>query len=71
MQGRTPNEKYRRIRPKATYPRLEPRPQWPPGSPCAAPKGAVRGECGVEFTMEVTHFQGKKHLPIVTLKRLA
>ncbi|MGH9437530.1 MAG: DDE-type integrase/transposase/recombinase, partial [Terriglobia bacterium] len=71
MQGRTPDEKYRRIRSKATYPRLEPRPQWPPGSPCAAPKAAVSGECGAKFTLEVSHFQGRKHMPVVTLKPIA
>ncbi|MGH9436920.1 MAG: hypothetical protein ACRD22_03270 [Terriglobia bacterium] len=71
LQGRTPDEKYRRIQPKATYPRLEPQPQWPPGSPCAAPKVAVRGECGARFTLDVGHFQGRKHLPIATLKRVA
>ncbi|MGH7145530.1 MAG: DDE-type integrase/transposase/recombinase [Planctomycetota bacterium] len=71
MQSRTPDEKYRRIRPRATYPRFEPRQQWPPGSPCAVPKASVRGECGVRFTMEVSCFQGRKHLPIVTLKRVA
>ncbi|MGH8191933.1 MAG: DDE-type integrase/transposase/recombinase, partial [Rhodanobacteraceae bacterium] len=71
LQGRTPDEKYRRIRPKATYPRIEPRPQWPPGGPCAAPKAAVRGKCGAKFTLEVTDFQVRKHLPVVTIKRVA
>ncbi|MGH7144437.1 MAG: hypothetical protein ACREJ2_09975 [Planctomycetota bacterium] len=71
MGGRTPDEKYRCIQPKATYPRLEPRAHWPPGSPCAAPKAAVRGECSAKFTMDVSHFQGRKHMPLVTLKRVA
>ncbi|MGH8191676.1 MAG: transposase [Rhodanobacteraceae bacterium] len=71
LQGRTPEERYRRVRRKDSYPRIEPRPQWPPGSPCAAPKAAVRGECGAKFNLEVSHFQGRKYLPVVTLRRVA
>lgn len=71
IQGRTPEERYRRVRRKDSYTRLEPRAQWPPGSRCAAPQAAVSGECGAVFELEVTGFQGRKHLPMVTLKRVA
>ncbi|HTL53071.1 MAG TPA: DDE-type integrase/transposase/recombinase [Planctomycetota bacterium] len=71
LQGRTPDEKYRRVRSKATDSRFEPRAQWPPGSPCAAPRAAVRGKYGAKFILEVTHFQGRRHLPVVALHRVA
>lgn len=35
LRGRTPDEVYHGLRPACDAPRFEPRPRWPPQSPCA------------------------------------
>jgi transposase InsO family protein len=71
LTGRTPEERYRRVPAACRRPRLEPRPCWPADSPCAAPpaKFRVRADAGLQLL--VTWLDGHKHLPIVTLKRVA
>lgn len=54
--------------PQATW---EPRQRWPSGSSCAAPQAKVRDEPGVRLELMVEHYQGRNHLPIVTLNRVA
>jgi len=71
LVGRTPDERYRRIPAACRRPRFEPRPHWPGNSPCASPPAKVRGEPGVNLQLVVDFHQGRKHLPIVTLKRVA
>jgi len=71
LGGRTPKEVRERVRPANTRPRYEPRPRWPRGSPCAEPHTFVRGKVGVRLQLEVAYLEGRKHLPIVTLKRAA
>jgi hypothetical protein len=71
LGGRTPNEAYYGRFPANRRPRLEPRPRWPRGSPCAKPWALVRGSPGARLTIEVSFHQGRKHLPIVRLKRAA
>ena len=51
--------------------RLEPRSRWPRGSPCAGSWALVRGSPGAKLTLEVSFHNGKKHLPVVALKRAA
>ena len=44
---------------------------WPKDSPCASPPAKVRGEPGVRLQLVVDFHQGRRHLPIVTLKHAA
>jgi putative transposase len=71
LGGKTPNEVYFNAFPANRRPRLEPRTCWPRGSPCAKPWALVRGSPGVKLTLEVGFHQGRKHLPIVGLRRVA
>ena len=70
LGGRTSNEVYFAKFPANRRPRFEPR-RWPRGSPCAKPWALVRGSPGAKLTLEVGYHRGRKHLPIVTLKRVA
>ncbi|MGH9461094.1 MAG: DDE-type integrase/transposase/recombinase, partial [Vicinamibacteria bacterium] len=69
--GATPDEFYHRRRPAVRAPRFEPRPRWPRRSPCASPQTIVRGQPGVKFDPVVRYQGGRRHLPIITLKRAA
>ena len=69
LGGKTPNEVYFAKFPANRRPRFEPRSRWPCGAPCAKPWALVRGSPGAELTLEVTYHCGRKHLPIVALKR--
>jgi len=69
--GRTPNEVYFKRRPANRAPRLEPRPRWPRGSPCAKPQTLIKGKPGVRFELAVTFEGGRKHLPVIALSRVA
>ena len=71
LAGKTPDEVYHRKYPANRRPRHEPRAAWPRGSPCARPWALVRGKPGAELTLEVSFLRGRKHLPIVKLKRAA
>ncbi|MAF65989.1 MAG: hypothetical protein CMJ84_10095 [Planctomycetes bacterium] len=71
LDGRTPNEVYFGRRPANQRPRIEPRANWPRPSPCATPQTLVAGQPGDRFALKVEQFQGRRHLPIVTLRRAA
>ena len=71
LGGRTPNEVYFRRFPANRRPRFESRARWPRGSPCAKPWALARGSPGAGLTVEVSFYQGRKHLPIAHLKRAA
>ncbi len=71
LGGKTPNETYYGTFPANRRPRFEPRSRWPRGSPCAKPWALVRGKPGAKLTLEVSFHAGRKHLPIVKLKRAA
>jgi len=71
LGGRTPEERYRRIPSACRQPRFETRPQWPSDSPCASPQAKVWGNPGLRLQLVVDFHQGRRHLPIVTLKRVA
>jgi putative transposase len=71
LGGKTPNEVYARRFPANRRPRIEPRPRWPRGSPCARPWALVAGQPGQRFTATVTCHAKRRHLPIVTLERAA
>ena len=70
LDGRTPNEAYRQEPRRANrLPRFEPREEWPRGSPCAKPQTPVKPQPGVKLELHVAYHRGRKHLPIVTLRR--
>lgn len=71
LASRTPDEVYFGKRPACLAPRWEPRPRWPRRSPCAAPRVSIRGRPGVVLELRVESFSGRKHLPVVTLRRAA
>jgi hypothetical protein len=71
LRGATPNEIYRRQLPACRRPRFEPRSRWPRGSPCAGHWALVRGKPGARLELHVEFQGGRRHLPIVTLKRAA
>lgn len=71
LKGETPNEIYLRLRPANRRPRIEPRKRWPRSAPCAEPRTLVAGQPGDRFTLEVDFLDGRRHLPIVSLKRAA
>ena len=71
LKGATPDEIYFHKRPANRQPRFEPRPNWPRGSPCAAPQVLVKGQPGVRLELSVDFHAGQRHLPIVRLSRVA
>jgi hypothetical protein len=71
LDGATPDEVYQRRHPACRYPRFEPRPHWPRGAPCAQPYVPLRGWPGPRLELQVEHHAGRKHLPIVTIRRAA
>ena len=71
LRGRPPNEVYFGRFPANRRPRLEPRPHWPRGSPCAVPQVLVAGQPGDKFVLELRQHDGRAHLPIVKLRRAA
>ena len=71
LRGQTPNERYYGKFPANRRPRFEPRNRWARGSPCARPWALVRGSPGARLAFEVRFHEGRKHLPIVTVRRAA
>ncbi len=71
LNGKTPNEVYFNRDAANEQPRFEPRQKWPRGSPCAKPHAPVNGEPGVRLSLDVTYYEGRKHLPIVSLTKAA
>jgi len=50
---------------------IEPRRRWPRSSRCAVPRTLVAGQPGDRFAIAVDFHAGRRHRPIVTLKRAA
>lgn len=71
LGARTPDEVYFGHTPACRMPRFEPRPRWPRPSPCARPIVLVRGSPGVVVELDVRSHAGRKHLPVVGLRRAA
>jgi transposase InsO family protein len=69
LGGKTPNEIYHGLTPANRKPRFEPRAAWPRGSPCAAPRTLLKGQVGARIVLQVDFYKGKRHLPIVKLRR--
>ena len=62
LEGRTPNEVYFRVHPANRRPQFEPRAELPV---------PVAGRCAKRFMLRVDFQDGRRHLPIVSLKRVA
>jgi transposase InsO family protein len=71
LTGATPDEVYLGRRPACRAPRFEPRAAWPRGSPCARPQVLVKGRPGVLLHLSVDFVGHRRHLPHVTLQRVA
>lgn len=71
LRGKTPDEVYFGRFPASRRPRYEPRARWPRRSPCAMPHALVRGRPGAQLELDVVHRAGRRHLPVVELKRVA
>lgn len=71
LGGRTPNEVYTGSYPANRKPRYEPRDRWPRSSVCAQPRTLVKGQPGARIEIEVGFASGRRHLPVVHLKRAA
>ena len=71
LDGKTPDEAYRRIAPANKRPRWEPRKRWPRDAGCPAPRAKTRNDPGVRLELAVTPVDGHKHVPIVRLRRAA
>jgi hypothetical protein len=71
LDGRTPDEVYFRRRPACRAPRFEPRVRWPRPSRSARPQSLVRGQPGAIVELAVSYRSGRKHLPVVKLRRAA
>ena len=69
--ARTPDEIYLGSFPACRRPRFETRARWPRRSPCAAPHVLVRGRPGAVIELSGDHRGGRKHLPVVSLRRVA
>ena len=71
LGGRTPDEVYHRLGPMNRQPRFEPRANWPRSSPCSKPVTLVKGQPGTKLEMDVQFSGGRRHLPVVSLRRAA
>ena len=69
--ARTPDELYFGTFPACRRPRFEPRQRWPRRSTCARPHALVRGRPGAVVELRVEYRDSRKHLPVVSLKRVA
>jgi transposase InsO family protein len=68
LLGRTPSEIFFSTQPAKTEPRLEPRPKWPPMSPCTSPQMCSRATCSAQLQLVIGYLGGRKHLPVVELR---
>jgi len=71
LDGRTPNEVYFSRLPANEQPRIEPRRNWPRGSPCSKPQVGINGEPGDPVIFEIDCFEGRRHLPIIRVRPAA
>ena len=67
----TPDEIYHGSFPACRRPRFETRERWPRRSTCAQPHALVRGRPGAVVELIVEHRDGRKHLPVASLRRVA
>jgi transposase InsO family protein len=66
LGGATPHEVYFQVARARDGPRYEPRAKWP-----VSEQVALRAEPGAAVELVVTYLEGRRHLPVVELKRAA
>jgi len=71
LGGRTPWEIHPGVRHANAAPRFEPRRNWPTMGPCALPQTAIRGRRGTKVSLAVGYVEGRRHLPVVELRKVA
>ncbi len=72
LGGATPDEVYFGVTPARDGPRYEPRKGFPLRTrPSKSAPKAVRGKRGVKLDLVTSHFEGRRHLPVVELRRAA
>ena len=71
LDGKTPNEVYFSRQAANEQSRLEPRPRWPRGSPCAKPQVGIAGAPGDPIVIELDCLEGRRHLPIIRARHAA
>jgi transposase InsO family protein len=71
LDGRTPREIHAGTQPANARPRFEPRTNWPINGPCASPQTAIRGKRGTKLALAVGYVEGRRHLPMVELRKAA
>jgi putative transposase len=71
LDVQTPDEVYFGSRPACQQPRIELRDRWPKRSRCAGPQAPPQRDPPKAVTVEVRLLGGRRHLPIVSLRRAA
>jgi hypothetical protein len=71
LGARTPEEICIRLAPACERSRLEFRPRWPADAPCAAPWAPIDPGGRDVVRLEVSFLGGRRHLPIILLRRAA
>ena len=71
LDGKTPNEVYHDRPAASEAPRIEPRSSWASSAACAAPTADTDGAPGQKVSLVVRFHAGRKHLPVVQLKKVA
>ncbi|MFH0946520.1 MAG: integrase core domain-containing protein [Planctomycetota bacterium] len=71
LGGATPREVDDGSEPANTNPRVEPRERWPKQSRRAEPQTRIAVARGAKLVLTVGFLEGRKHLPIVELKKVA
>jgi len=71
LEGATPDEVYEGVEVSRTRAWFEPRPRWMRNASCASPRSKAAEPRAVRLGLRVSHLGGRKHLPIITLERVA
>jgi hypothetical protein len=71
LDGKTPNEVYFSREPANEQPRIEPRKNWARGSPCTEPQVGINGDPGDPVIFEIDCLEGRRHPPVICIRRAA
>ena len=71
LRGATPDEVYVGAWRRRERSRFEPRSRWPRSAPYASPRSRIAGPRGAELRLRVSYLEGRRHLPVVALQRVA
>jgi hypothetical protein len=71
LDVRTPDEVYGGLPPACEKPRLELRSRWPQQARCASPQAPLDRDGPRDARLEIAFLGGRRHPPIVSLRRVA